>query len=496
MILCASGSSAETLVFQDEEFTNGDWQLTTIAHPHLGSSYSVSAAQIAGGGNTGAFRWVYIYAEGTPGRPVMTIHRKAGAVVDPAAVGGIGTIGYSEDARLDAEALVLQYTGPALIQEDASGVERMFVAGAREASQTTWTRQAYSHLFENHFKLVQTGASAGYVDSTVHPDFSPTGKPISLGFYRLVWSSSATVSFPAAIDNWRIDVHTGAAPNRAPVAKPPDELSSLCCQTITLDGNESYDPDSGPSPLSYSWEQVSGPTVELIPQGADANFKPITTTNDSETYVFKLTVSDGEASNSAQTTVKVASEECRQYCPHWFDCPIILMGCRIGCISGVEDAAFSAKATNSSSLRRNSEFVRTYRGVRDKILGSSTEGQRYTRLFKTHGPEIVELLSTDPVLMAKAQSALQSVQPAFDVLLKTPHSSTVVTAEQIEKISSLLEALSAAASPALIDAINTERTRWGPLENYVGRSTTQVQEALLGYGVFVPRLSTNTSSRK
>jgi len=74
-------------------------------------------------------------------------------------------------------------------------------------------------------------------------------------------------------------------------------------QLVTLDGDSSSDPDG--DPLTYLWEQVSGPPVTL--QDADQAICTFVApqVDQDTTMVFRLTVSDGEYSDSEEVTVLV-----------------------------------------------------------------------------------------------------------------------------------------------------------------------------------------------
>jgi PKD repeat protein len=71
---------------------------------------------------------------------------------------------------------------------------------------------------------------------------------------------------------------------------------------VTLDGSASQDPDHGPDPLAYAWNQTTGPVVSL--KGANTA-KPAFTAVRPGTYGFRLAVGDGDASSVAATTVTV-----------------------------------------------------------------------------------------------------------------------------------------------------------------------------------------------
>ena len=65
---------------------------------------------------------------------------------------------------------------------------------------------------------------------------------------------------------------------------------------VVLNGSGSEDPDG--DPLAFSWEQVSGPPVEM--DGVDTD-SPEFTIPAPGTYRFELTVSDGVESSKADS---------------------------------------------------------------------------------------------------------------------------------------------------------------------------------------------------
>jgi hypothetical protein len=79
-------------------------------------------------------------------------------------------------------------------------------------------------------------------------------------------------------------VRTG---NDAPVADAGVDRIGVQAGQVTLDGSRSYDPDE--DPITFSWEQVAGPAVQL--SGADTA-TPSFSAAEAQTYHFRLTVRD------------------------------------------------------------------------------------------------------------------------------------------------------------------------------------------------------------
>ena len=100
-------------------------------------------------------------------------------------------------------------------------------------------------------------------------------------------------------------VSVTSAPNGTPVANAgADQTLAAGTTTASLSGTGS-DPEG--EDLSYRWSQVSGPTVPLSnASGATASVSGLTNGN---SYVFRLTVSDGSLSGSDEVQLTVKSED-------------------------------------------------------------------------------------------------------------------------------------------------------------------------------------------
>lgn len=87
--------------------------------------------------------------------------------------------------------------------------------------------------------------------------------------------------------------------NQGPTANAGADQNVTVDNMVTLNGSGSSDSDG--TIASYSWTQISGPTVTLAGTGASRTFTPTST----GTYVFGLTVTDNGGLTSAQDSVTV-----------------------------------------------------------------------------------------------------------------------------------------------------------------------------------------------
>ncbi|MDD1649755.1 MAG: hypothetical protein LUO80_05105 [Methylococcaceae bacterium] len=112
----------------------------------------------------------------------------------------------------------------------------------------------------------------------------------------------------ALLGNWllsregKLVFARSASTNLPPVAKALSAATAALGDKIALDGSGSDDPDHGPEALRIAWNKLSGPLANIEDsQSPAASFTPTSV----GTYVFRLSVGDGEASATATTTVAV-----------------------------------------------------------------------------------------------------------------------------------------------------------------------------------------------
>jgi len=176
--------------YSDRTFNNADW---TTSYTYVGNGGTATAAQVKKGGSPGSFRQITDTVADASFFYVFNANRKA--VYNPAQLGAITSINYSESNKLISGFGQGQGTGPAILQNG-----KIYLTTARTliTPNAKWTKGSLSNLTAADFTTIDTGET---------PDFSQTAAPIQFGFYR---GNSATFSYTisAAIDNWVLKVNT------------------------------------------------------------------------------------------------------------------------------------------------------------------------------------------------------------------------------------------------------------------------------------------------
>ncbi|MFO1201436.1 MAG: Ig-like domain-containing protein [Tabrizicola sp.] len=151
------------------------------------------------------------------------------------------------------------------------------------------------------YSVSATGGASGQpvvlsVDGSSTANCSLSGSVVTFlaaGTCRINANQAGTTLYaPAAQASLDIPV----ANNTGPTADAgPDQTGISEGTSVTLDGTGSSDPDPGQT-LTYSWQQVSGPTVTLSSStDAQPSFTApaLVNGNTADTIVFELTVNDG-----------------------------------------------------------------------------------------------------------------------------------------------------------------------------------------------------------
>jgi hypothetical protein len=208
--LLAWQTMAAAVTVSDNTFVNTDWTLTSFSSFNGGT---VSAAQVASGGNPGPYRNV-IDTLNNGGAPsvVLGVSIYSPFIYTPSVSGAINSVDYSEDAACTSGCFGSgQSTGPALLQ---GGV--IYVLGSSSVITgpgAAFANHSLSGLTALDFGGVSLTGST-FVDNTVHPNFSAGGAPIQFGFLRANGTGPGGIGYSlgAAIDNWQVTITSAAAP--------------------------------------------------------------------------------------------------------------------------------------------------------------------------------------------------------------------------------------------------------------------------------------------
>jgi hypothetical protein len=185
------------VVFTDSTFSDASWTVTTYID---GNGGTVSAVQVAAGGNPGPHRSVTLQVNaGPPGArsDVFSFHWAGGAVYDPTVSGSIASVDYAED-----------YLGPGqatgLVVRQDGNVYYASPSYQVTTPSTTWTHITHAGMAASDFVLLAPDLTT----SSQHPDFSATGKPIEFGFLRAnsTGVGAAGYTTTVGIDNWLVTV--------------------------------------------------------------------------------------------------------------------------------------------------------------------------------------------------------------------------------------------------------------------------------------------------
>ena len=122
---------------------------------------------------------------------------------------------------------------------------------------------------------------------------------------QTLWSDQKTYVLGADYeDQESIEYAIVYPPNAGtPVAVIQASSTATSGRSVTLDGLYSHDPDS--DPLTYAWQQVAGPSVSLTNANAVTASFIAPAVRGPTPLTFRLTVSDGELSASAEVTITV-----------------------------------------------------------------------------------------------------------------------------------------------------------------------------------------------
>jgi hypothetical protein len=199
-------SSMPGLVYQDGEFADGQWQVTSFPDAATAGMWN-TVSRIASGGNPGAYQAVNFALQTVPLQKLLVYQIYLSPPYDPSTQGAPYVLDFNFDCfRPTSAPGATNFLAPAIWQADrlyygqwAQGCE----ASSWQSSPTIASLDASLFLREDYPEDCRDFA-------TCHPDFSATGSPIRFGIltspntYNLGDLSGA--KFNVGIDNWRVTV--------------------------------------------------------------------------------------------------------------------------------------------------------------------------------------------------------------------------------------------------------------------------------------------------
>lgn len=207
-VLIASQGAAAAVAVLDSTFADTNWSLTQFTG---GTGGSVSAGQVLAGGNSGAFRNLTDTLTGGGVGVVLGANIYTPFTYNPVVSGAIASLDYAEDAACTSGCFGDgQSTGPAILQ--SGNLYILSSSTVITGPAAAWAPHTLSGLTALDFGLVNVTATTIF-DNAQHPDFSASGAPIQVGYFRAngTGPGGGGYTLAAGIDNWQITI-VGAAP--------------------------------------------------------------------------------------------------------------------------------------------------------------------------------------------------------------------------------------------------------------------------------------------
>ncbi|PIV82101.1 hypothetical protein COW53_00740 [bacterium CG17_big_fil_post_rev_8_21_14_2_50_64_8] len=191
-------SSAQALILGDGVFNPANWS----GQAFVTGTSTASATTSLSGGVPDEYRDISNTSSGSPlsgWDRSLFVDLNTTAVANPASLGGINLIDYSEDHRCVCIGGGMMW-GPALEQ----GGQFYIVPGNAMPNSFTlpWQNEALTALTAADFEEVSV-TSTTWTNPASHPDFSASGAPITFGYVRAKAFIGATESY---LDNWSVAI--------------------------------------------------------------------------------------------------------------------------------------------------------------------------------------------------------------------------------------------------------------------------------------------------
>lgn len=210
-VMFAALASAETVVFQDNDFFDSDWRVVVYSTTDDGS---VSGTHETTGGNPGAYRNVsnMLFSSLEP-QAVYGLHLgRTSFIHDPNSQGEIESASFQIDFKDGGPQGYSQRLEPALRQ---NGQIYSLLTSIDTSAGSNWITSAQLDLQAEDFGWVNPCSLE--TNSNLHPDFSANGAPIAFGFAtstQLPFAIFSSVPVEACYDNFLWTIYLDPCRNR------------------------------------------------------------------------------------------------------------------------------------------------------------------------------------------------------------------------------------------------------------------------------------------
>lgn len=202
-------SLARTVTYADGTALPPLW---TVFAEGAGAGGGAASHYVSSGGNPDTYRRVSLLVNSAPTcctrSTIMIGHVMTGVSYNPATQGAITSVSYSEDARPYTPFSTFEATGPLLRQDGVVYIARRLYTGIEPA----WATLSASGFVAADFVAFDGGDPIDGVDDSVHPNFTASGSPIEVGFYRMLTTPLGGQGFDTetAFDNFSLTLFTPA----------------------------------------------------------------------------------------------------------------------------------------------------------------------------------------------------------------------------------------------------------------------------------------------
>lgn len=177
-----------------------------------------------------------------------------------------------------------------------AGIDQSSDEGDIVTLDGTGSQNAITYLWEQISGTTVTINNASSDTAT----FTAPASTEDLIFRLTVGDGQTTESDNTTVSN------TAAPANNPPVADAGANQSVNSGDIVTLDGSGTIDPDS--DPLTYSWSQLTGTTVQLSDSTAVQPTFTAPSAFSEQNLIFELTADDGQDTDSDQVTITIAAD--------------------------------------------------------------------------------------------------------------------------------------------------------------------------------------------